>query len=183
MRYVYMALMLLVLATGCKKDPFDPKSMPQADFTLKRTRTFTNGQTNTQVETALNLDASSAFKADFQVKGANLVFDIGGKKITTVEPTISASVVFYNQTDPMKIEGTYKLPDDADKVNVFFCDVVGQGTVCVDEPLEADIVIQYDPVLKKWNGNITKLRYNIPPGADYTFEECTVKFSDILFRQ
>ena len=82
----------------------------------------------------------------------------------------------------MKIVGTYTLPEDADVVNVFYCDVLAQGTMCVDEPVEGSIVIQYDPVLKKWNGNITKLKYNIPAGADYTFEECTVKFSDILFK-
>ena len=182
MRNVYLALLLLVLATGCKKDPFSPDSLPQADFTLTRNRVLTNGQTVSQVETALNLDASSTFKAEFQVKGGNLVFDIGGKKITTVEPTMAAAIVFYNQTDPSKIAGTYTLPEDADIVNVFYCDVVGQGTMCVDEPIEGNIVIQYDPVLKRWSGNITKLKYNIPPGEDYTFEECTVKFSDILFK-
>jgi hypothetical protein len=183
MRNVYLALLLLVFTAGCKKDLFDPKSMPQADFTITRSRTLTNGQTVARTETALNLDASSTFKAEFQVKGANLVFDIGGKKITTVEPTLSASIVFYNQTDPMKIAGTYKLPEDSDIVNVFFCDVSGQVTYCVDEPIDGNIVIQYDPVLKKWNGNITKLKYNIPPQADYTFEECRVTFSDIQFKQ
>jgi hypothetical protein len=183
MRNIYLALLLLVLATGCKKNPLSPDSLPQADFTLTRARTYTNGQSNTQVETALNLDASSTFKADFQVKGANLVFEIGGKKITTVEPTMSASIVFYNQTDPSRVAGTYKLPDDKNIVEVFFCDVLPQGTMCMDEPREANIAIQYDPVQKKWNGNITNLKYNIPPGANYTYEECTVKFSDVMFKQ
>jgi hypothetical protein len=183
MRNVYIALCLLVLSTGCGKDPFSPSSGPQADFTITRNRTLTNGQAVSQTETALNLDASSKFKAEFQVKGVNLVFDIGGKKITTVEPTLAASIVFYNQTDPSKVAGTYKLPEDSDIVNVFFCDVAGQGTYCVDEPIDGNIVIQYDPVQKKWSGNITKLKYNIPPQADYTFEECLVRFSDIQFKQ
>lgn len=182
MRNVYTALLLLVLGSGCEKGPMSPGSKPQADFTLTRTRTMNNGETRSQVETALNLDAASDFKAEFQVKGANLVFDIGGKKVTTVEPKIAASIVFYNQTDPLKIAGTYKLPEDKDIVNVFFCDVIGQTTMCVDEPIDGNIVIQYDPVQKKWNGNITKLKYNIPPGADYSFEECTVTFSDIMFK-
>ncbi len=182
MRNVYLAMLLLVLATGCKKDPFSPNSLPQADFKITRNRVLTNGQSVSWVETALNLDASSTFKAEFQVKGANLVFDIGGKKITTVEPTMSVSIVFYNQTDPLKIAGTYTLPQDADIVNVFYCDVLPQGTMCVDEPIEGNIVIQYDPVLKKWKGDITRLKYNIPPGKDYTAQEFTVKFSDILFK-
>lgn len=182
MRNVYLALLLLLFATGCKKDLFDPNSMPQADFTITRNRVLTNGEAVSWVETALNLDASSTFKAEFQVKGGNLVFDIGGKKITTVEPTMAVAVVFYNQTDPMKIAGTYTLPEDADIVNVFYCDVLPQGTMCVDEPIEGNIVVQYDPVLKKWNGNITKLKYNIPPGAEYTSQELTVKFSDIVFK-
>jgi hypothetical protein len=182
MRIVYLALLLLVLATGCKKDPFSPDSLPQADFTLTRNRMLTNGQNVSQVETALNLDASSTFKAEFQIKGGNLVFDIGGKKITTVNPSMSSSVVFYNQTDPMKIVGTYNFPEDRDIVNVFFCDVAAQGTYCVDEPIAGNIVIRYDAVLKKFNGNITKLRYNIPPAAEYTYEECTVVFSDIVFK-
>jgi hypothetical protein len=184
MRNVYIALCLLVLSTGCGKDPFSPGSAPQADFTITRSRTLTSGQTVSKTETALNLDASSTFKAAFQVKGANLVFDIGGKKITTVEPTLSASIVFYTQTEPLKIAGTYSLPEDSDVVNVFFCDVSGQGSYyCVDEPIDGNIVIQYDPLQKKWNGNITKLKYNIPPQADYTIEECSVKFSDIQFKR
>jgi hypothetical protein len=183
MRNVYIAICLLLLSTGCEKGPLSPGSGPQADFTITRSRTLTNGQTVSKTETALNLDASSTFKAEFQVKGANLVFDIGGKKITTVEPTLSASIVFYNQIDPLKIAGTYKLPEDSDIVNVFFCDVSGQGTFCADEPVDGNIVIQYDPVQKKWNGNITKLKYNIPPQADFTFEECRVTFSDIQFKQ
>jgi hypothetical protein len=182
MRNVYLALLVLVMATGCKKDPFSPDSLPQADFKITRNRVLTNGQAVTWVETALNLDESSTFKAEFQVKGGNLVFDIGGKKITTVEPTMAVAIVFYDQTDPMKIAGTYKLPEDSDKVNVFYCDVLGQGTMCMDEPIEGNIVIQYDPVLKRWGGNITKLKHNILPGEDYTFQEITVNFSDILFK-
>lgn len=182
MRNVYLAMLLLVLATGCKKDPFSPNSLPQADFTITRNRVLTNGQSETKVETALNLDSSSTFKAEFQVKGGNLVFDIGGKKVTTVEPTMAVAIVFYNQTDPMKIAGTYKLPEDWQKVNVFYCDVVGQTIMCVDEPIDGNIVIQYDPVLKRWNGNITKLKHIIPPGEDFTFQELTVNFSDIAFK-
>lgn len=182
MRNVYLALLLLAFTTGCKKDLFDPKSMPQADFTITRNRVLTNGESVSWVETALNLDESSTFKAELQVKGGNLVFDIGGKKITTVEPTMAVAVVFYNQTDPLKIAGTYTLPEDADIVNVFYCDVVPQGTMCMDEPIEGNIVIQYDPVLKRWNGNITKLKHNILPGEDYTFQEVTVNFSDIAFK-
>ena len=181
MRNVYIALCLLVLSTGCEK-AFSPDSGPQADFTITRNRTLTNGQSVSKTETALNLDASSKFEAEFQVKGVNLVFDIGGKKITTVEPTLAASIVFYNQTDPLKVVGTYKLPEDSDVVNVFFCDVSGQGTYCVDEPIDGNIVIQYDPVQKKFNGTITKLKYNIPPLADYTYEECRIVFSDIVFK-
>ena len=43
--------------------------------------------------------------------------------------------------------------------------------------------IKWSVLRKKWNGNITKLKYNIPPQADYTYEECRVTFSDIQFKQ
>ncbi len=177
-----LALFLLTaLATGCSKDSFSPAKDPSSDFVLKRYREFPGGQSTLDVERALNIDDATSFNAQIQIKDQNLVLTLGGRKVNTVEPKLSASIVFLRQTDISKIAGLYKFPDDLAKMDVYFLENTPTGFYGRSYPASGTIDIRYDATTKTWGGTITKLKYEIPFRADYNYEEMNGEFSHVKF--
>ena len=178
-----LIVVLLITLVSCEKGPeTSPAELP-SDFTLSRHREYADGRTTVDVETALNLDEATGFNASLNIKDQSLILTIGGRKVTTVEPKIWASVVFRGKLDPQSILGTYTFPGDLANVDIFFLENTASGFYGRSWPASGTLTIAYNSTTHSYYGEIKKLKYEIPFRADYIYEEFNATFKQVKFRQ
>jgi hypothetical protein len=172
-----MAMALALLS--CEKDPMKE---PASDFVLKRYREYPGGNSTLDVERALNLDETTSFNAKISKVDADLVLELGGNKVNTVDPKLSATIIFKGKSDPQSIIGTYDFPGAYPGVDIYFFEHTPTGFTGTSIPASGRLVVGYDAASNSYNGSITDLKYNIPFRAEYTFEKFDATFKQVKFR-
>lgn len=179
MRNFTLIIAMAMALLSCEKDPLKE---PASDFVLKRYREYPGGNNTLDVERALNLDETTNFNARISKIGSDLELSLGGNKVNTVEPKLSASIIFKGKSDPRTIIGTYDFPAAYPGVDVYFFEHNPNGFYGRSIPASGRLVVNYDAASNSYNGSITDLKYEIPYRAEYTFEKFDATFKQVKFR-
>ncbi len=176
MRSILFSIVVLMMLSGCKKDPITDSP---SDFVITLFREFTNGQTSMEIERAILEDQVEGPNVYFDVNGTDLILRIG--RNARPDTKLGANIVFLNETDPMKVIGTYTFPADRDKVDIELFEYSANGFSRTSIPSEGTLIVKYDPRLKKFSGSVQQLRYQIPFRADYVLQLVSMKFDGVAY--
>jgi hypothetical protein len=176
MRKVFIALLLLAFMMGCKKETVTESS---SDFAITLFREYNNGERLVTIEKPVLND---------EVEGPNVYFTVDGDKLylrigrnAKPDTKLGANIVFLKETEPMKVIGTYKFPDDRDKADIELFEYTLNGFSRTSIPSEGTLIVKYDPLLKRFSGTVEQLKYQIPFRSDYVFQLISMKFDGVAY--
>jgi hypothetical protein len=185
MKQILPMLLLAALAVaGCSKSIIDKtKANPAGDFTLRLNTVDLNGQVNSRVETALNMEGAGELAAVIEPKQDKVVMRLGGMQLSPNVPiSIMATIQFLHTNKSQDIAGEYQLPRDSDKINVVLGRKNGDEWTFKYPPKSGTVTVIYDASTNTWKGEITGLEYTVALNEPFIQMSLSGRFSHIPAR-
>lgn len=158
MKNVTFSLLFLATLSACNKDA---AKLPQADFELRLSKTDSISGVNVlYVDKAINVDGTAFAAATYHAKQNTVELSMGILPVTSVVPRLKAVFVFKQCSDPSKLNGSFNLPADSNKLDLKFTEFIDKTTIIHNRFTQGKIEIEFDSSTRKLKGIISNFKFN-----------------------